>query len=68
MTNKRWHELNRERGLLIDRNIAGILSPTESVRLEELTALADCEINRRWPRPTEALERLERLLDPEATP
>lgn len=36
-----WRMLNRERGLLIDKNIDGTLSDAERARLTELNALCD---------------------------
>lgn len=36
-----WERLNRERGQLIDKQIAGSLSPDEAKRLEELQSAAD---------------------------
>ena len=38
---RKWTDLNRERGLLIDKNIAGAITPSESRRLEELQEAAD---------------------------
>lgn len=34
-------ELNRERGLLIDKNILGELTPEESIRLSSLNLMLD---------------------------
>ena len=36
-----WPALNRERGLLIDKDIAGTITPEERKRLEQLQAYAD---------------------------
>jgi hypothetical protein len=56
MSTKRWTELNRERGLLIDKSVAGALSAAERIRLDTLNRIAD----RRLDSP-----RFRKLLPPE---
>jgi hypothetical protein len=56
-----WVELNRERGLLIDKTIAGTLSPAEQATLDKLNALADEHLDSfRKPLPPELEFLLER--------
>jgi N-6 DNA Methylase len=57
-----WSTTNRERGELIDKSIAGTLSPKEQVRLEALEAYADYHLDQVAPRSTEALDELEKRL------
>jgi len=57
-----WPRTNRERGLLIDKQIAGNLNDTEQVRLELLQEYADYHINQVAPRPVNELIELERKL------
>jgi hypothetical protein len=54
--------LNRERGPLIDKKIAGTITEAESIRLKQLNALVDEHIQRVAPRPDhgEMLASLER--------
>jgi hypothetical protein len=54
-----WPGTNRERGMLIDKNISGRLNDEERARLEALQAYADYHIERVAPRPTRALDELE---------
>lgn len=45
LTDQEWSVLNRERGLLVDKKIAGTLTVEESVRLEQLHGIADRHID-----------------------
>lgn len=47
-----WAVVNRERGLLIDKNIAGTLNAEEQARLDLLEAYADYHLadSSRWRR------------------
>jgi len=54
-----WSITNRERGMLIDKNISGRLNEEERTRLGALQAYADYHIERVAPRPTRALDELE---------
>ena len=54
-----WSVINRERGELIDREIAGTLNPEERVRLDSLQAYADYHIREVAPRATDVLDALE---------
>jgi len=54
-----WPSTNRERGMLIDKNISGRLNDEERARLDALQAYADFHIERVAPRPTRALDELE---------
>jgi len=57
-----WPRTNRERGLLIDKQIAGNLNDIERARLELLQEYADYHINQVAPRPVHELDELERRL------
>jgi hypothetical protein len=57
-----WSETNRERGRLIDKNIAGTITTEEQARLEILQAYADYHLQKVSPRPTRLLDELERRL------
>ena len=57
-----WSTANRERGLLIDKNISGSLNAEERTRLEALQAYTDYHIERAAPRPTDMLDELENRL------
>ncbi len=57
-----WPITNRERALLIDKNISGKLNASERVRLDALQAYADYHIERVTPRATHALDELENRL------
>jgi hypothetical protein len=57
-----WSTTNRERGMLIDKNISGSLSAEERMRLDALQAYTDYHIERVAPRPTQALDELENRL------
>jgi hypothetical protein len=57
-----WLQTNRERGLLIDKQIAGDLNDIERARLELLQEYADYHINQVAPRPINELVELERKL------
>lgn len=61
MEPEEWAMLNRERGLLIDKTIAGILSPAEQEDLDRLNALADDYLDSiRRPLPPECEGLLQR--------
>ena len=55
-----WSVTNRERGRLIDKNIAGTITVEERARLEVLQAYADYHLQSVSPRPTHLLDELER--------
>ena len=57
-----WSAINRERGQLIDKNIAGTISTEERSRLEILQAYADYHLQKVSPRPTHMLDEIERQL------
>lgn len=57
-----WPTTNRERGELIDKNIAGTLSPEERIRLDALQAYADYHLTQVAPRSTAVLDELEKRL------
>lgn len=54
-----WPVTNRERGKLIDKNIAGTLNTEEEARLNALQAYADYHLDQISPRPTNILDELE---------
>jgi hypothetical protein len=56
---KNWAKTNRERGRLIDKNIAGTITPDEKNRLEALQAYADYHLEKTSPRPTGVFDELE---------
>lgn len=55
-----WPATNRERGQLIDKNIAGTITAEERARLDVLQAYADYHLQKVSPRPTGLLDELER--------
>jgi hypothetical protein len=57
-----WSATNRERGQLIDKNIAGTITAGERTRLDILQAYADYHLQKVSPRPTHLLDELERRL------
>lgn len=57
-----WPRTNRERGLLIDQQIAGKLDNAQHARLELLQQYADYHINKVAPVPINELDELERKL------
>lgn len=57
-----WPATNRERGQLIDKNIAGTITAEERARLDALQAYADYRLQKVSPRPTLLLDELERRL------
>jgi hypothetical protein len=57
-----WPTTNRERGILIDKDISGTISPEEQMRLDTLQAYADYHIDQVAPRPTHVLDELEKRL------
>ena len=58
-----WPTLNRERGELIDKNIAGTLTAAEQERLDWLQDYAEQYIHSVAPRPTHLLEELESIVE-----
>ena len=54
-----WSITNRERGMLIDKNISGRLNAEELMRLDALQAYTDYHIEKVAPRPTRELDELE---------
>jgi hypothetical protein len=54
-----WPSTNRERGMLIDKNISGRLNGEERAQLDALQAYTDYHIETVAPRPTRALDELE---------
>ena len=57
-----WETTNRERGLLIDKNISGTISKEEQMRLDALQAYAEYHIDQVAPRPSDVLDALEKRL------
>ena len=57
-----WPTTNRERGVLIDKNISGTISTEEQMRLDALQAYADYHIDQMAPRPSHVLDELEKRL------
>jgi hypothetical protein len=57
-----WPTTNRRRGELIDKDIAGTLSPMERTELGGLQAYADFHLEQVAPRPTDVLNQLEDLV------
>ena len=61
MEQEQWRVLNRERGLLIDKTISGVLNPEEQADLDRLNALADQHLESfRQPLPPDLEGLLER--------
>jgi hypothetical protein len=54
-----WSAANRRRGELIDKDIAGKLSPSERTELNGLQKYADHYLEQVAPRPTDVLNKLE---------
>jgi hypothetical protein len=54
-----WPVFNRRRGELIDREVAGTITPDEAVELARLQADADLYLEATTPRPTAVPEGLE---------
>lgn len=59
-----WPTTNRERGILIDKNISGTISTEEQLRLDALQAYTEYHINQIAPRSTRVLDELEGRLFP----
>ena len=59
MTRRQLRRLNQERGSLIERNIAGALSPAEAARLTELNAALDQHLAPFLQQREEALAQVE---------
>jgi len=57
-----WSAANRRRGMLIDKDIAGKLTESEREELDGLQAYADYHLEQVAPRPTDVLEKLEKLI------
>jgi hypothetical protein len=57
-----WPQTNRERGLLIDQQIAGQLDDVHRSRLQVLQEYADYHINQVAPAPIDELDEIERKL------
>ncbi len=57
-----WSTANRRRGDLIDKDIAGTLSPSERSELNRLQAYADYHLEKVAPRPSVILNELEDLV------
>ncbi|NQU21519.1 MAG: N-6 DNA methylase [Candidatus Nealsonbacteria bacterium] len=57
-----WRTTNRRRGKLIDKDIAGTLSPSERAELDGLQTYADYHLQQVAPRPTHVLDELEDLV------
>ena len=57
---KDWSVTNRERTELINKSIAHSLSKDEKERLKVLQAYADYHLEKKFPRPTEVLDKLEK--------
>ena len=57
-----WPATNRERGLLIDKNISGTISKEEQMHLDALQAYADYHIDQVAPRPSHVLDELEKRI------
>ena len=57
-----WSVTNRERGRLIDKNIAGTISADERIRLDELQVYADYYLDKVAKRTNRVLDELEKLL------
>ncbi len=59
-TEPTWRTLNRERGELIHRKVAGTIMVEEAVRLAKLQALAEAYIDLVAPRDTAYLDEMEK--------
>ena len=59
---KDWSVTNRERGMLIDKSISGMLNTEERRRLDALQIYADYHLDQVSPRPTDVLDELEKRL------
>lgn len=57
-----WSVTNREKGMLIDKSISGVLNDEERMRLHALQDDNDYHIEKVSPRPTHALDELENRL------
>jgi len=57
-----WSATNQERGILIDKSIAGALTLQEQRRLDALQIYADYHVEQTAPRSARALDDLERRL------
>jgi hypothetical protein len=62
ITEKTWSAINRERGRLIHKNIAGTITVDEKVQLDALQEYADWYIDFTTPRDTRKIDELEKLL------
>jgi hypothetical protein len=57
-----WPTTNRERGILIDKEISGTISAEEQMRLDALQAYADYHVDQVAPEPTSVIDELEKRL------
>lgn len=57
-----WSAVNRRRGVLVDRKIAGTITPDELEELSQLQALASEYVHRVAPRPEDVLCDLEKIV------
>ena len=57
-----WLAVNKERGQLIDKDIAGTITAAERLRLDILQTYADYHLQKVSPRPMAMLDELERRL------
>ncbi len=57
-----WPTTNRERGILIDKEISGTISAEEQMRLDALQAYADYHVDQVAPEPTYVIDELEKRL------
>ena len=58
-----WQALNRERGKLIDKSIAGTITEDEQKRLIDLQSCAEAHIQKAAPRDSAWLDELEQMID-----
>lgn len=57
-----FREWNRERVRLIDRQIAGTITPEEQAQLDAMQAAMDRYLEQSSPRPTDVLDEIESRL------
>jgi len=57
-----WEKTNRERGLLIAKDVSGKIDQEESIRLALLQEYAEFHLATTAPRPMDALDEFERML------
>lgn len=61
-----YREWNRERGRLIDKDVAGTITPEEQAQLDAMQAAIDRYLERSSPRPTDVLDEIEARLSERA--